>query len=90
MKPFTEEKISESVVIRTFSVNTHWSEFKWHWDDESRDIEPIGENDWQFQFDNQLPQRIYTKIHIPRGVIHRVIPGSTDLAIKITKYNETR
>ena len=85
MKPYTEQKITESVVIRTFFANTHWSEFKWHWDEEDRIVEPLNENDWQFQFDNQLPVKIYTQIKIPAGEIHRVIPGTTDLVVKITK-----
>ena len=85
MKPFVEQELTESVVIRTFSANTAWSEFKWHWDEEDRIVEPVGENDWQFQFDNQLPIKIYTQIKIPAGTIHRVIPGTTDLVVKITK-----
>jgi hypothetical protein len=85
MKPYTETQLSESVFVRTFSANTHWSEFKWHWDEEDRIVEPLNENDWQFQFDNELPIKIYTQIKIPAGLIHRVIPGTTDLVIKITK-----
>ena len=84
MKPFIEEKLDESVVIRTFSVNTYANEFHWHWD-----LEPLIENDWQFQFDNELPIMINKQIHIPAGKIHRVIKGTTDLKIKITKHNET-
>jgi hypothetical protein len=89
MKPFIEEKIDESVVIRTFSVNIYDNELQWHWDLEDRWIEPLEENDWQFQFDNQLPIMINKQIHIPAGKIHRVIKGTTDLKIKIIKHNET-
>jgi len=89
MKPFSEEQLTESVVIRTFSSDTDESELKWHWDEEDRLVEPLNENDWQFQFDNQLPERIYKPIHIPAGVIHRVIRGTTDLVVKITKRYET-
>ena len=85
MKPFSEEQLTESVVIRTFSSNIDESELKWHWDEEDRLVEPLNENDWQFQFDNQLPERIYKPIHIPAGVIHRVICGTTDLVVKITR-----
>jgi hypothetical protein len=88
-KPYTEHKVSKSVAIRTFSVNTSEDEFKWHWDEEDRIVEPLNENDWQFQFDNELPVRIYKEIRIPAGMIHRVIQGSTDLVVKITKYDET-
>jgi len=84
-RPFAENIISKSVVIRTFSVNTSEDEFKWHWDEEDRIVEPLNENDWQFQFDNELPQRIYKEIRIPAGVMHRVIRGTTDLVVKITK-----
>ena len=89
MKPFSEEQLTESVVIRTFSSNIDESELKWHWDEEDRLVEPLNENDWQFQFDNQLPERIYKPIRIPAGVIHRVIRGTTDLVVKITKRYET-
>ena len=88
MKPFSEEQLAESVVIRTFSSNIDESELKWHWDEEDRLVEPLNENDWQFQFDNQLPERIYKPIHVPAGVIHRVIRGTTDLVVKITKRYE--
>jgi len=84
-RPFAENIISKSVVIRTFSVNTSEDVFKWHWDEEDRIVEPLNENDWQFQFDNELPQRIYKEIRIPAGVMHRVIRGTTDLVVKITK-----
>lgn len=88
-KPFIEEKIEESVVIRTFSVNTYANELHWHWDLEDRWVEPLIENDWQFQFDNELPVMINKQIHIPAGKIHRVIKGTTDLKIKIIKHNGT-
>jgi hypothetical protein len=84
-KPYVEDAVAESVVIRTFFSDISESELKWHWDEEDRLVEPLNENDWQFQFDNQLPEKIYKPIHIPAGVIHRVIKGSTDLIVKITK-----
>lgn len=89
MKPYTEQKISESVVIRTFSDNIPESELQWHWDEEDRIVEPLNENDWFFQFDNELPVKIYKQIVIPAGVIHRVIKGKTNLIVKITKKHET-
>jgi hypothetical protein len=88
-KPFIEEKIEESVVLRTFLVNTNPNELFWHWDLEDRWVEAIEPNDWQFQFDNEIPIEINKQIHIPAGKIHRVIKGSTDLKIKIIKKNGT-
>jgi hypothetical protein len=87
--PYTEEHFSESVVVRTFSVNIEESQLQWHWDEEDRLVEPLNENDWKFQFDNELPIEINRQIYIPRGVMHRVIKGTTDLVVKITKYDET-
>lgn len=88
-KPYLEHVVDESVVIRTFFSDTSEAELKWHWDEEDRIIEPLTENDWYFQFDNCLPEKIYKPIHIPSGVIHRVIKGNGDLIVKITKKYET-
>ncbi len=85
MKPYIEHKIDESVVIRTFSSQIDEMSLKWHWDEEDRLIEPLNENDWQFQFDNELPIKINKQIFIPAGVIHRVIKGQKELIVKISK-----
>lgn len=72
--------------IRTFSKDVNPLELIWHKDKEDRLIEPIGETDWLFQFDNQLPIPIKEPIFIPAYTIHRVIKGTNDLKIKITRY----
>ena len=70
----------------TFSSQLDESELKWHWDEEDREIESLENTDWLFQFDNQLPVEINKKIFIPKGVIHRVIKGTGDLKLQITKW----
>jgi hypothetical protein len=85
MLPFTEQTLSEKTFIRIFSQDTPEEELKWHWDEQDRIIESLTETDWQFQFDNCLPTAINTKIHIPTGVIHRLIKGTGELKIKVTK-----
>ena len=87
-RPYSEEKLTGSVYVRTFSANTPEEDLKWHWDEEDRIVEPMSQTDWQFQFDNELPMQIYTQIHIPRGVIHRIIKGTGELVVKITKINK--
>jgi len=82
-KPYTEHIIEKSVVIRTFDVNIPEEDLQWHWDREDRTIIPMCDNDWMFQFDNNLPVPINRKIDIPAGTIHRAIKGSTDLIVKI-------
>ena len=89
-KPYTESTIEETesalIVERTFRADLDWEELKWHWDEEDRTIEPIGETDWEVQLDDQLPMRIDNKIFIPKGTFHRAIKGTGDLKVKITKH----
>ena len=84
-KPYNEKKISNNIFIREFSSNSYSAELVWHRDKEDRIIEPIGDNDWFIQIDNELPKRINEKIFIKKETFHRVIKGSDNLKIKLTK-----
>lgn len=83
--PYAEDKIADEVYIRTFSKDTLENDLKWHWDEEDRIIEAVEPTDWTFQFDNDLPQPIVGQIYIPKGVMHRVIKGTGDFKVKVTK-----
>lgn len=85
VKPYIEHKISESVAIRTFSMNIEESELEWHWDEEDRVVTGINISDWKFQFDNELPISFDQPIYIKAGRIHRVIKGTDKLIVKIIK-----
>ena len=85
MLPFKETKISDNTFIREFSQDTDSGEMTWHRDRESRIIESIGDTDWGIQLDNQLPIKIEGKVFIPMGVYHRLIKGTGDLKINLTK-----
>jgi hypothetical protein len=85
MKPFKEEQLEGSVYVRTFSSETPDSELKWHWDEEDRIIEAIEPTDWKFQFDNQLPISFDKSIRVDAGDFHRVIKGTGNLVVKVTK-----
>jgi hypothetical protein len=85
--PFSEEWISGNQSIRTFNSDTDDEELKWHFDMEDRIIEPLHENDWQFQFDNLLPQNLNSKLLIKSGEWHRLIKGSGELKIRITRIH---
>ena len=84
-KPFTEEVYSSDTVLRHFDKLASEHLYKWHADDEDRYIESLNENDWSFQFDNELPQSLEPGkiIYIPKGLIHRLIKGSSELSISI-------
>ena len=83
--PFTESKITNNTYIRKFSQSSKSDEFVWHRDKESRIIESIGKTDWLIQMDDELPKSIEGSVFIPMGVYHRLIKGSGDLKIKLTK-----
>ncbi len=87
--PYKEIVISETSVVRGFTNSVHPEELKWHFDEEDRIVELIGETDWLFQFDNELPFTITeTPIHIPKGKYHRTIMGKGDLIVKITEIKD--
>lgn len=73
--------------IRTFSSNANDSEFVWHRDMEDREIEVLEGSDWQFQYDDSLPNYINEgdRFVIKKMQYHRLIKGKTDLMIRITK-----
>lgn len=85
-KPYTDERISETTWIRTFDPKiTDSEEYVWHRDHKDRIVTVLEGDGWQFQFDNQVPEMINTTeiIHIPKGIHHRLLVGSTPLKIKI-------
>lgn len=83
--PFSEYTIHPNQYIRKFDSQTNPEDLLWHWDEEDRIIESIEFTDWQFQFDNQLPQNFDGEIQIPKGTWHRLIKGSGDLILSIQK-----
>lgn len=86
MKPY-KELVTENISYRLFSNDIDESELIWHRDAEDRTVEALAPTDWQFQFDNELPISMNQPIFIPKETIHRVIKGTGDLQIKVTKHN---
>ena len=72
--------------IREFSTDVDTHELEWHIDREDRTVEVIENIDWQFQLDNNLPQLLKETIFIPKETYHRVIKGTGNLKVKITKH----
>ena len=91
MNPYTEKKLWGNTYLRTFSVNTPETDLIWHLDREDRVIEATHLTDWKFQFDNQFPVSLNNLISIPKNTFHRIIKGTNDCTIRITKYeSETK
>lgn len=85
--PYKETKISDNTFIREFNQETDSGEFMWHRDHEDRIIESIYPTDWLIQIDDELPKKIEGEVFIPMGVYHRLIKGTGDLKINLTKLN---
>ena len=85
--PFYEETIDNKTVIRHFKPGYPEHLFKWHFDREDRSVEVLNDSDWKFQYDNQMPITLKTNdiIKIDAGLYHRIIPGTTELSLKINK-----
>jgi len=79
-KPYIEEG-----VIRSFSSKLTKDDLVWHKDREDRIVEVIGSTDWQFQFDNNTPQQLKSRLFIPKETYHRIIKGTGCLKIKVIK-----
>jgi hypothetical protein len=83
--PFKEKILSDNIFIREFKQENDSDDYKWHRDKEDRIIENTEPTDWLIQLDDELPQKIKGEIFIPNGVYHRLIKGTGDLIIKLTK-----
>lgn len=75
-----------NLIVRTFSQNVNEDELVWHRDQRDRQVTVIQQTDWQFQFDNELPQVLKDTIFIPRGRYHRLIKGTGDLMVQIHEF----
>jgi hypothetical protein len=83
-KPYIDQEVNGRL-IRRFSKEIEPHLLKWHMDEEDRMVYSLNENDWKFQFDNELPIPMDGAIKIRKGIFHRIIKGTTDLIIQIDK-----
>ena len=85
MKPYTQVK-SNDIIERIFTPDIEEEELVWHRDEKDREVRVIGDTDWMFQFDNEIPQLLKNVIFIPRNTYHRVIKGTGELNIVIQEF----
>ena len=85
--PF-EQVITDNKIVRTFNQDVDDDEFKWHQDLKDRCVTILQSEDWEFQIDNQLPNKLNVgdKIFIPKFAWHRVIKGNGDLVVSIEEH----
>ena len=85
MNPYSERR-KDNLIVRTFSQDIDEEELVWHRDREDREVTVLEETDWQFQFDNELPQVLKNTIFIPKNTYHRLIKGTGELNVHIIEF----
>jgi len=83
--PFKETHVEDNLYLREFEESVDVDDLEWHRDREDRIVEIVGDTDWQLQMDNELPKKMTDKLFIPKETWHRVIKGTGELKVKITK-----
>lgn len=83
--PYSERR-KDNLIVRTFSQDIDEEELVWHRDREDREVTVLEETDWQFQFDNELPQVLKDTIFIPKNTYHRLIKGTGELNVHIEEF----
>ena len=85
MNPYSERR-EDNLIVRTFSQDIDEEELVWHRDRQDREVTILEETDWQFQFDNELPQVLKNTIFIPKNTYHRLIKGTGELNVHIEEF----
>jgi len=72
--------------IRTFD-NPNEDDLVWHRDKENRMIEVLEGENWEIQYEDELPILMFVgdEFYIPKMVFHRLHKGDDKLVIKINK-----
>jgi hypothetical protein len=81
-KPYYELKTFD-YIYRKFTQDIDEEELVWHRDRNDRQVEVLGDTDWQFQFEDSIPQQLQDTIFIPKDTYHRLIKGTGNLGIRI-------
>jgi hypothetical protein len=84
-RPYQEQKAFD-IIQRKFKQDIAEAELVWHRDIRDRRVQVIGQTDWMFQLEDQLPQQLKDVIFIPKDTYHRVIKGTGELNILIHEF----
>lgn len=92
MKPYKQIRLTESILLREFSLSTNSQELVWHRDRCDRVIKILEGVGWQLQMDNRLPVALTPgeKYYIPANTYHRVIKGDSNLRVIISESKNKR
>ena len=84
-KPYQELKTFDTIQ-RKFKEDISESELVWHRDRKDREVTVIGETNWMFQLEDEIPQQLKDTIFIPKETYHRLIKGTGELNILIHEF----
>jgi quercetin dioxygenase-like cupin family protein len=90
VNPYEQKNLNNDMFLRTFSKDVLSEELVWHRDHNDRIVEVLEGENWEIQFENQLPQtlKVGEEYVIPAYTYHRIKRGTTDLVIKIQENLE--
>lgn len=84
-KPYQELRTFDTIQ-RKFKQDIAESELVWHRDRRDRQVTIIGQTDWMFQLEDEIPQQLKDTIFIPKSTYHRLIKGTGELNILIQEF----
>lgn len=84
-KPYQELRTFDTIE-RKFKQDIPESELVWHRDRRDRKVQVIGQTDWMFQLEDEIPQQLKNTIFIPKDTYHRLIKGTGELNILIQEF----
>lgn len=84
-RPYQELRTFD-IIQRKFKQDIAESELVWHRDKEDREVQVVGQTDWMFQLEDEIPQQLKDKIFIPKNTYHRLIKGTGELDILIHEF----
>ena len=84
-RPYQELRTFDTIQ-RKFKQDIDELELVWHRDRNDRQVTIIGETDWMFQLEDEIPQQLKNTIFIPKSTYHSLIKGTGELNILIQEF----
>jgi hypothetical protein len=83
--PYQELRTFDTIQ-RKFKQDIEEEELVWHRDRRDREVTIVGQTDWMFQLEDDIPQQLKDRIFIPKRTYHRLIKGTGELNILIQEF----
>ncbi len=84
-RPYQEVRTFD-FIHRKFTQDIDEQELVWHRDRNDREVQVVGQTDWMFQLEDEIPQVLKDVIFIPKDTYHRLIKGTGELNVHIIEF----